>query len=86
MQRAVDASQSAKLPKLEASRAAGLPGVDAMYTRYTVVARTDLDEDAAKMQAMLDADRQRAALSRKTASERLRSSGLVAAEAGDGVE
>jgi integrase len=56
-----------------------------MYERYVTVPRTDLDEAAAKVQAQLDADRERAGLPRKTASEPLRFGDPTAADSNDAV-
>jgi integrase len=74
--------EQAGVPRSAAKRMGGW-STDAMYTRYTVVARTDLDEAAAKVQAMLEADRVRAGLPRKTGTEPVRSGGPAAAESDD---
>jgi hypothetical protein len=50
-----------------------------------VVARTDLDEAAARVQAMLEAERERAGLSKKTGTEPLRSGQVPKSDSDDTV-
>jgi integrase len=76
--------EQAGVPRSAAKRMGGW-STDAMYTRYTVVARTDLDEAAAKVQARLEAERERAGLPKKTASEPLRSASSSGSDSDDAV-
>jgi integrase len=76
--------EHAGVPRSAAKRMGGW-STDAMYTRYTVVARTDLDEAAAKVQARLEAERERAGLPKKTASEPLRSGQSSTSDSDDAV-
>ena len=76
--------EQAGVPRSAAKRMGGW-STDAMYTRYTVVARTDLDEAAARVQAMLEAERERAGLSKKTGTEPVRSADPTAGKSDDGI-
>jgi len=63
--------ERAGVPRSQAKRMGGW-STDSMYSRYARVARPDLGEAAAKVQAQLEADRRSARVPSKTASEPLR--------------